>query len=119
PVGLAVAYATEALWEAVLGAGRAAVPVHCQRPATTECPQSAPSLRVAAKRRACGVARLANRPSYSLRRAPCIHRRLASNAYVRASSDRLLAVARTRSAFPGPVREVGLAAALQRRFGTR
>src|SRR6266540_3698415 len=71
--------------EAVLGAGRAAVPAHCQRPATTDCPQSAPSLRVAAKRRACGVPRLANRPSYSLRRAPCIHHRLASNAYVRAS----------------------------------
>src|SRR5262245_22746261 len=35
PVGLA----TAALWEAVLAAGRAAVPVHCKRPATTECPQ--------------------------------------------------------------------------------
>src|SRR5206468_9230739 len=44
-----------------------------------------PSLRVAAKRRACSVARLANKPSYSLRRAPRIHHRLASNAHVKAS----------------------------------
>src|SRR5437660_8330988 len=42
PVGLTVAHATAALWEAVLGAGRAAVHVHCKRPATTECAQSAP-----------------------------------------------------------------------------
>src|SRR5438132_1432541 len=36
-----------ALWDAVQGAGRAAVSPHCKRPATPECAQSAPSLRVA------------------------------------------------------------------------
>ena len=51
-----------------------------KRQATKACAETAPSLRVADKKRACFVARLTRCPGIELRLASRIHRFLASNA---------------------------------------
>ena len=89
--------------------------------ATQKCAQLAPSLRVAAKKRGCVVARLANISRYALRLAPSIHRFLAEQRIRDSMPERLLKlhhleVFLARAAFgAGPVRRHVLPARSRRR----